>query len=250
MKTTIAKVLVTLLFTTFAASAFAQTDPRYFELRIYYCLPGRLDKLIERFQNHTTRIFEKHGMENIGYWLPTKNEKNALYYILAFPSKEARQKSWADFVADPEWKDVQTKSEADGKIIESITSVVMNASDILPKLNTTNKMQERAFELRTYTCLPGRLPNLITRFKDHTVKLFEKHGMENIAYFVSEEKEGQSKLVYLLAHESEEAGAKSFASFRIDPAWVAARDASEKDGKIVEKVESVFLKPLSFSKIK
>lgn len=251
MKTTYTRVLLSVLFATaLATCTMAQGDQRYFELRIYYCYPGRLDKLVERFQNHTTRIFEKHGMENIGYWLPTKNEKNALYYILAFPSKEARQKSWASFVADPEWKDVQSKSEADGKIIESITSVVMNYSDILPKINTTNKAQERTFELRTYTCLPGRLPNLITRFKDHTVSLFEKHGMENIAYFVSEEKEGQSKLVYLLAHESEEAGAKSFASFRTDPAWVTARDASEKDGKIVEKVESVFMKPLSFSKMK
>ena len=74
--------------------------------------------------------------------------------------------------------------------------------------------------------------------------------MENIVYFTSVEKEGQSKLVYLLAHKSEEAAAKSWAAFRSDPAWIAARDASEKDGKIVEKVESVYLKPLSFSKMK
>jgi hypothetical protein len=225
-------------------------DTRYYELRIYYCFPGKLDALIERFQNHTTKIFEKHGMENIGYWLPVNNEKNALYYILAYPSKEARDKSWANFSADAQWKEVASKSEANGKIVESVTSVFMNPSDILSSIQIGSG-DGRLFELRTYTCLPGRLPNLITRFKDHTTKLFEKHNMENIAYFTSVEKDGvQSKLVYLLGHKNEEEATKSWAAFRSDPNWIAARDASEKDGKIVEKVESVYLKPLPFSKIK
>jgi hypothetical protein len=238
-----------LLFNCLALFA-QQTDSRYFELRIYYCYPGRLDALIERFQNHTTRIFEKHGMENIGYWVPTTNEKNALYYILAYPSKGARDKSWAGFMADPEWKDVASKSEVNGKILESITSVFMNASDLMPKIVPGTGVG-RVFELRTYTCLPDRLPNLTTRFRDHTLKLFEKHGMQNVFYFTSIEKDNaQSKLVYLLAHKSEDEATKSWAAFRSDPVWIAARDASEKDGKIVEKVESVYMKPLGFSKIK
>jgi NIPSNAP len=246
MKSFLTSILLVISFSL----AAQQPDTRYFEMRIYYCYPGRLDALIERFQNNTTRIFEKHGMENIGYWLPTKNDRNALYYILAYPSKEAREKSWNAFFADPEWKEVSTKSEVSGKIVESVTSVFMNASDILPKINPASAGKEHVFELRTYSCLPGRLPNLITRFKDHTLKLFEKHHMENIAYFTSIEKEGQSKLVYLLAHQSEEEATKSWDTFRNDPAWIAARDASEKDGKIIEKIESVYLKPLSFSKIK
>jgi len=240
---------ILLLFTS--GYAFAQkTDNRFFELRIYYCNPGRLDALVQRFQNHTTKIFEKHGMENIGYWLPVTNEKNALYYILAFPSKEAREKSWAAFSADPQWKEVASKSEESGKIIESITSVLMQPSEIMPLINAGSG-QGRVFELRTYTCLPDRLPNLTTRFKDHTLKLFEKHGMQNIVYFTTLEKDNaQPKLVYLLAHKNQDEATKSWAAFRADPVWIAARDASEKDGKIVEKVESVFLTPLDFSKIK
>jgi hypothetical protein len=241
------------LFFFVCCGSFAQkADTRYYEMRIYYCLPGRLDALIDRFQSNTTRIFEKHGMENIGYWLPVNNEKNALYYILAFPSKEAREKSWSDFIADPEWKDVAAKSEVSGKIIESIVSVFMKGADLLPMINGLNSSgNDRLFELRTYSCLPGRFPNIVTRFKDHTIKLFEQHQMENIAYFTSEEKDGaQSKLVYIVAHKNQEAATKSWAEFRTDPIWIAARDASEKDGKIVEKVESVFMKPLSFSKIK
>jgi hypothetical protein len=107
------------------------------------------------------------------------------------------------------------------------------------------------FELRTYTCLPGRLPNLTARFKDHTLKLFEKQGMQNLMYFNTVEEAGaQPKLVYLLAHKNQDEAKKSWDAFRADPTWIAARDASEKDGKIVEKVESVYMTPLSFSKIK
>lgn len=224
-------------------------DNRYFELRIYYTHPGRLDALLQRFQNHTTKIFEKHGMENIGYWVPVTGD-NVLYYILAYPDKEARDKSWAAFGADPEWKQVQSRSEESGKIVDSVKSVFMNMSDIMPSIKKGSG-KGRVFELRTYTCLPGRLPNLITRFKDHTTKLFEKHGMQNIVYFTSIEKDGsQPKLVYLLAHKSEADAKKSWDGFRSDPVWIAARDASEKDGKIVEKVESVYMMPTSFSKIR
>jgi len=247
------KFIISALLFFISCYSFAQTaDTRYFEMRIYYCNPGRLDALIARFQNHTRRIFEKHGMDDIGYWLPVNNEKNALYYILAFPSKEARDKSWKDFIADPEWKDVAAKSEVDGKILESIVSVFMTAADVIPKINAANASgKDRLFELRTYSCLPGRYPNIVSRFQNHTVKLFEQHQMENIAYFKSEEADGaQSKLIYMVAHQNQDAATKSWAEFRADPAWIAARDASEKDGKIVEKVESVFLKPLSFSKIK
>lgn len=242
--------LTTLMLASALAVSAQKVDSRYFELRIYYCKPGRLDALIQRFQNHTTKIFEKHGMENIGYWVPVTNDQNALYYILAFPSKEAREKSWAAFGADPQWKEVQTKSEESGPIIDSIRSVPMTASEIMPKLKP-GKGNGRLFELRTYTCLPGRLPNLTTRFKDHTVKLFEKQGMENLFYFNTDEKDGgQSKLVYMLAHKNQDEAKKSWDAFRADPVWIAARDASEKDGKIVDKVVSVYLTPLPFSKIK
>ena len=113
------------------------------------------------------------------------------------------------------------------------------------------KQDNRYFEMRIYYCEPGRLPNLLTRFRDHTTKIFEKHGMTNIAYWTTVEKDGQqAKLVYILAHKSEEAGKASFDTFRVDPEWIKVRDDSEKDGKIVEKVESVYMKPLEISKIK
>ncbi len=111
------------------------------------------------------------------------------------------------------------------------------------------------YELRTHTTEEGRLPALHARFKDHTLKLFEKHGMKNVAYFTLIDKDGkpvENKLVYLLAHKSQEARTASFGAFGKDPEWIAARDASEKDGKIVAKsgVESQLFVPTESSPMK
>jgi uncharacterized protein YbaA (DUF1428 family) len=246
------KILATLLLVFLAAAAIAQSkDTRYYELRIYYAASGKLDALIKRFSDHTTKIFEKHGMTNVGYWVPTSNDKNTLYYILSYPDKEARAKSWDAFRADPQWTKVKEESEVNGKLVDSVKSRFMYASDILPAINSKSSKANRVFELRTYFCQPGKLPNLITRFKDHTVKIFENHGMQNIVYFVSEEPEGkQPDLIYLLAHKSQEAAKKSWEDFLVDPEWIKARDNSEKDGKILIGLESVYLKPLPFSKLK
>ena len=109
----------------------------------------------------------------------------------------------------------------------------------------------RVFELRTYTPAAGKMDALNARFRDHTCKLFEKHGMTNIGYWVTEGKEGAPpKLVYLLAHASRDAAKKSWAAFVADPDWKAAKEESEKEGKLVDKLESEFLAPTDYSKIK
>ena len=117
----------------------------------------------------------------------------------------------------------------------------------------SDKAASMVYELRTYTTHEGRLPALNDRFKNHTLKLFEKHGMKNVVYCTPVDKDGKAvdnKLVYLLAHKSQAAAQASFAAFGKDPEWVAARDASEKDGKIVAKVESQFLVPTDYSPMK
>ncbi len=243
-------ILIALCCISFGSFA-KKPDTRYYELRIYYCHPGRLDALLNRFSNHTTKIFEKHGMTNVGYWIPNNNTENALYYILSYPSQTARDTSWSHFGKDPAWKAVASKSEESGKIVAKVTSIFMNATDFSPKIKASQGNEDRTFEMRTYTAHPGKLPNVLARFRDHTVKLFKKHGMTNIAYFTTIPKDGsQSKLLYFLAHKSEAAGKASFDAFRIDNKWIQARDASEKDGKIVEKVESIYMSPTSFSTIR
>lgn len=243
-------ILVSLASVTPKVSAQSK-DTRYFELRVYYAAAGKLDALISRFKDHTTTLFEKHGMTNVAYWVPINNDKNTLYYVMAYPSKEARAKSWDGFRNDPQWIDAKNKSEVNGKLVDSVKSTFMYASDFFPVINTASSGVDRTFELRIYHCQPGKLPNLNTRFKDHTLKLFEKHGIQNIAYFESEVPEGkQADLVYFIAHKSPEAAKKSWADFIADPEWVKVRDNSEKDGKILTGIESVYMKPLSFSKIK
>ena len=113
------------------------------------------------------------------------------------------------------------------------------------------KVDGRVFELRTYHAAPGKMDALNARFRDNTVKLFEKHGMTVIGFWVPTEKdEAQKKLVYILAYPSMEAAKKSWEGFRADPDWIAARDASEKDGKLVERIESVYLNPTDYSPLK
>src|SRR5262245_35821371 len=109
----------------------------------------------------------------------------------------------------------------------------------------------RIFEIRTYTTERGKLPDLLKRFRDHTTKLFEKHGMTNIGYWVpTDEPRSKNTLVYVLAHESRAAAEKSWDGFRTDPEWIKARDASEASGKIVSKVESIYADPTDFSALK
>jgi hypothetical protein len=106
----------------------------------------------------------------------------------------------------------------------------------------------RVFELRIYTTLEGRLPALQKRFREHTTRLFAKHGMTNIVYLTPVGED--NKLVYLLAHESQEAAEKSWNAFRNDPEWQQVRTESEQDGKIVAKIEQSFLTPTDYSPLK
>jgi hypothetical protein len=113
------------------------------------------------------------------------------------------------------------------------------------------KVDTRVFELRTYTAAPGKMEALHARFRNHTCKLFEKHAMTLVGFWVpSKSKGGEQKLIYVLAFPSMEAAEKSWKAFREDPAWKAARAASEKDGKLVANVESVFLHPTDYSPLK
>ena len=108
----------------------------------------------------------------------------------------------------------------------------------------------RLYELRTYTTHPGRLDALNARFRDHTLKLFEKHGMQNEMYWIPTDPAlRENTLIYVVSHESKDAADKSWAEFRKDPEWIKARDASEKDGPIVKGVVSVYMTPTDYSPI-
>ena len=105
-----------------------------YELREYTASPGRLPKLQARFRDHTLKLFEKHGMTNVGYWTNSVGgSSDQLVYMLAFPDEGARAKSWAAFQADPEWQKVRSESEADGvPLTHHIVNRLMTPTDYSP----------------------------------------------------------------------------------------------------------------------
>jgi hypothetical protein len=104
------------------------------------------------------------------------------------------------------------------------------------------------YELRVYHAYEGKLEDLLRRFREHTTKLFEKHGIKNVAYWVPVDEPLKGKtLIYILAHPSREAATANWQAFRDDPEWVRVRDKSEENGKLVEKVDSTFMVLTDFS---
>ena len=107
------------------------------------------------------------------------------------------------------------------------------------------------YELRTYTAIEGKLPALLARFRDHTIQLFEKHGIESVGYWVAADPpRSETTLYYIVKHKSREAAKASWDAFRKDPVWLKAQKESEAAGKIVDRVESVFLTSTDFSKLR
>jgi hypothetical protein len=139
MRLTRSIVALALMFAAgYVAGQFSRADlaaqgggQRVFELRTYYTHPGKLPDLQARFRNHTTKLFEKHGMTNVGYWVPQDEpaHSNTLIYVIAHESREQAKKNWSAFGADPEWMKVRTASEVNGKIVEKVESVFMDATD-------------------------------------------------------------------------------------------------------------------------
>jgi hypothetical protein len=112
--------------------------------------------------------------------------------------------------------------------------------------------QNRVYELRTYTCNEGKLDALKARFRDHTIEIFKRHGMESIGYWIPQDPEkSKTTLIYILAHPSREAAAKNWREFAADPEWKKVAAESELNGKILAKSpESVFMDPADFSQLK
>jgi len=117
--------------TTTADDPKPAADTRVFELRTYYANPGKMAALNARFRDHTCKLFEKHGMTCVGFWNPIdpKESEEVLVYLLAFPSKEAADKSWKAFGEDPEWKQVKAESEKDGPLVKKVDRKFLTPTD-------------------------------------------------------------------------------------------------------------------------
>lgn len=219
-----------LLLCTMSIQISAAENPTNtcYELRTYHAAEGKLDALHQRFRNHTTGLFKKHGMTQVGYWVPIENPGNKLIYLLSYPDKEAREKSWSTFLSDPDWVAVKAKSEEGGKLVAKIESRFLSPTDF-STITYATAGAPQTFELRTYTTTPGNLPNLLKRFREHTIALFTRHGIRHYQYFTPMKGEPgeDNTLIYFLAHNSPDAANESITAFRADPDWIKARTDSE-----------------------
>lgn len=129
--------LVTIVSPASAQRAALDPQNAVYELRIYTPAPGKLAALNARFRGHTLKLFEKHGMRNVAYWneQPTREApEGRVVYVLAYPSRAARDADWKAFGEDPEWREVVATSEAGGKLVAKVDSVFMTMTDYSPKL--------------------------------------------------------------------------------------------------------------------
>ncbi len=220
---------VSILGMASSVRAEEKSAPGCYELRIYFANEGKLDALLTRFRDHTTKLFAKHGMTNVAYWLPIENKDRRVIYLLSYPDLAARETSWKAFGSDPEWVAVQTESEKAGRLVAKVENRFLGRLDFSPEMKVESKGAPHTFEMRTYTATPGNLPRLLDRFRQHTVGLFTKHGMGHFGYFtpLPGQPGADDTLVYFLVHGSPVAQAASWDAFRGDPVWVKAKADSE-----------------------
>src|SRR5215470_4955413 len=135
------------------------------------------------------------------------------------------------------------------KLLQSIpTAALLPAAKLTQDASSTNWDANLAYELRVYHCYEGKLPDLLKRFREHTMKIFEKHQIKNVAYWLPlDEPQKSNTLIYIIAHPSREAATANWKAFSADPEWQAVQKASEANGKLVEKVDSTFMTLTDFS---
>ena len=131
-----------------------------------------------------------------------------------------------------------------------LMTLALSGSDLFRSAVADEKKESAPllYELRTYYAPEGKIDDLNARFRNHTLALFEKHGMKNIMYWVPVDK--PNTLIYVIAHKDKAAADASWAAFREDPVWKKVAEETQKNGKIVEKVESVYMTATDYSPMK
>ena len=226
-----------------------------YELRTYVAAKDRFGHLVKRFRNHTDRLFKKHNMEPVGYWVPTEGpptSRRTFVYILKHPSRYDAWQNWIRFTNDREWRDVLNTPEFRGLLIQKPESIFMTANDYCESAANAIEKPGGIFELRTYKANDGKLKKLNTRFRDHTTRIFNRHGINNVGYWTPLDKpESGNTLIYLVHHTSREQADTNWNSFSGDSNWQKVARESQVDGKLLAKpLERIFLKPLDFSPLK
>jgi len=213
-----------------------------YEWRTYEAMPGKLPALHTHLEV-AAGLFKKHGLGVLGFWIEEIGTSGQVTYMWRYTTLEDRQQKVAAFGADPAWKQqVAEETAKEGVIVARIHNTMLQLTPYSPEPQLRTKVQE----WRIYEAMPGRLPDLHTRFATHTLRLFEKHGMENIGYW-TEVFGTSNRLVYMLGYPGLGEREKSWAAFQRDPDWQQARTESEKKGPLVAKAYNQILRPTAYS---
>ena len=199
-----------------------------YENRIYTAVPGKLGAINDRFANITIDYFNQYDIGMMGFWTDEIGISNQMTYILTFDDMGDRDKKWAAFRADQGRIAAFAETEAEGPLVASVYNTILETTPYSPEPQLSSKVQE----LRVYDAMPGKLPALHNRFSNHTMGLFEKHGIENVAYW-TESVGTSNRLVYMLGYDDVGAREKGWAAFGADPEWQKARAKSEDAGALV-----------------
>ncbi|MDP7495492.1 MAG: NIPSNAP family protein, partial [Roseibacillus sp.] len=164
----------------------------------------------------------------------------------------AAYENWVAFFNDREWEAVLDKPEFQSLLTQRPESTFLTENDYSALKRVAIDQPGGVYELRTYVTAPGKLAALNARFRDHTGRLFEKHGMKNVGYWTPFDRpESANTLVYLLHHTSRQQADANWKAFGADPGWHRVRQESEVDGKLLtEPPERIYLKALGFSPLK
>ncbi len=226
-----------------------------YELRIYDANEHRFAHLIKRFGEHTNRIFRKHALEPMGYWIPTEGspkQRRRFIYILKHSSRYAAYRNWNLFSNDREWQKVLDQPEFQGLLARKPTSIFMTANDFSAIARDKIKQPGGTYELRTYTVNPGKLTDLNARFAGHTTGLFRKHGIHNVSYWTPFEKpDSANTLIYLIHHAGRKQADDNWKAFSSDPQWQKIARESQLNGKfLAAPPKRIYLKAMEFSPLK
>lgn len=226
-----------------------------YELRIYHAAEDRFDHLQERFREHTDRIFRRHGLDPLGYWIPVEGpakKRRRLVYLLKHPSRYQAYRNWIHFNNDREWQKLLEQPRYRGLLSESPTSIFLTETDYSSSIAQSIDQPGGIYELRTYVCNPDKLPLLNQRFREHTTRLFNGHGMRNIGYWnCFDTPDSTNTLIYLIHHASREQADQNWSNFATDPEWQKVARQSQIDGKfLAQPPERVYLRSLDFSPLR
>jgi hypothetical protein len=229
----------------------------HFDFRIFHASPGKLDALHARLRDHQIPLLEQHRILTLAVFVPAgENPQQVVCLVTAAEDLHSLIADWADFRRDPKWHGIVAETDRDGRLVAAESFQRLIRTYWSPRFPPATPVESGIYELRTYNCPDASRQNALKiRFRNHTMRLFEKHGMRNLVYWVPDEPPAsQQQLVYLLGHESQEAAEESFAAFRQDPEWLAVKEASEKPfvGPLTVEngIQSQFLVPTEYSPLK